>query len=135
MDPAIPTHVRLRRKSATLELRYADGDAFALGAEFLRVHSPSAEVRGHGRGQETLQSGKRRVAITAVEPVGRYAVRLTFDDGHDTGIYSWEYLRELGGNEKTLWRKYLERLAAAGATRDPLPPDTQVIKVRPAPSG
>jgi len=83
------------------------------------VYSPSAEVRGHGPGQETLQIGKREVAIKSVEPVGHYALRPTFSDGHDTGIYSWEYLHELGANHDELWRRYLDRLHAAGASREP----------------
>ncbi len=91
---------------------------FRLPCEFLRVYSPSAEVRGHGPGQEVLQVGKREVEIGAVEPVGSYAVRLVFSDGHDTGLYSWEYLHHLGMNQDRMWRDYLERLAKADASRD-----------------
>jgi DUF971 family protein len=102
-----------------LEVAYSDGRRYSLPCEFLRVHSPSAEVRGHGPGQETLQVGKRDVAITELEAVGHYAVRPKFSDGHDSGIYSWDYLYELGANQEDLWQRYLERLAAAGASRDP----------------
>lgn len=130
----IPIDIKLHRKSATLELIYADGSALTLSAEFLRVHSPSAEVRGHGKGQETLQTGKRHVQITQVEAVGNYAIKLSFDDGHDSGIYSWSYLLQLGRDQDTLWQDYLARLSAAGASRDTLPADTQVITIMPSPS-
>jgi DUF971 family protein len=113
----IPTDVKLHQASRVLELVFPNGRHFRLPYEFLRVHSPSAEVRGHGPGQETLQIGKQDVTITAVEPVGHYALRPTFSDGHSTGIYSWEYLYELGERQDDLWRRYLERLAAAGASR------------------
>ena len=102
-----------------LELGFADGHAFRLPYEFLRVYSPSAEVRGHGPGQETMQVGKKDVTITEVEPVGHYAIRPVFSDGHATGIYSWDYLQELGLHQDEMWQRYLERLAAAGASRDP----------------
>ena len=102
-----------------LELGFADGHAYRLPYEYLRVYSPSAEVRGHGPGQETLQAGKRDVTIASVEPVGHYALRPTFSDGHSTGIYSWDYLYDLGERHDELWRRYLERMAAAGASRDP----------------
>ena len=125
------TDIKLHKKSAILELCYHDGSSCSLSAEFLRVHSPSAEVRGHGKGQEVLQSGKRHVKLVNVQPVGNYAVKLVFDDGHDTGIYSWEYLRELGQDEKELWHSYLAKLQAAGKTREPLPADTQVIHIKP----
>jgi len=114
----VPTEVKLHQTSRVLELTFADGHAFRLSYEFLRVHSPSAEVRGHGPGQETLQVGKKDVAITDVEPVGHYAIRPTFSDGHDTGIYSWEYLHDLGLRHDELWRRYLERMAEAGASRE-----------------
>jgi DUF971 family protein len=114
----IPTEIRLHQASRVLELVFANGRHFRLPYEFLRVNSPSAEVRGHGPGQETLQTGKRDVTITTVEPVGHYALRPTFSDGHDTGIYSWDYLYDLGERQDELWRRYLERLAAAGASRD-----------------
>jgi DUF971 family protein len=100
-------------------MAFSDGSSFRLTCEFLRVHSPSAEVRGHGPGQEQLQTGKKDVQITAVEPVGAYAVRLVFSDGHDTGLYSWEYLYHLGVNQDRLWRDYLQRLQAAGGSREP----------------
>lgn len=129
-----PSELKLHKKSGTLELVYSDGTAHTLSAEFLRVHSPSAEVRGHGKGQEVLQIGKREVKITSLEAVGNYAIKPNFDDGHNTGIYSWDYLLELATNQKSLWQEYLVKLQAAGATRDSLPPDTQVIQVKPAPS-
>ncbi|MGB1639796.1 MAG: gamma-butyrobetaine hydroxylase-like domain-containing protein [Pseudohongiellaceae bacterium] len=127
----IPTEIKLHRKSATLELTYAEREPVLLSAEFLRVHSPSAEVRGHGRGQEVLQTGKRYVAIKHIESVGNYAIKLSFDDGHDSGIYSWDYLLELGENEGSLWQDYLAKLQQAGQTREPLPADTQVIQIKP----
>jgi len=115
----LPTEIKLHQASRVFEIAFADGRRFRLSYEFLRVHSPSAEVRGHGPGQETLQTGKRNVTISEVEPVGHYAVRPTFSDGHDTGIYSWDYLYDLGERQDELWRRYLERLDAAGASRDP----------------
>lgn len=134
MDSVIPTEIKLHKTSATLELVYADGSSRSLSAEFLRVHSPSAEVRGHGKGQEVLQTGKRNVAIQHIQAVGNYAIKLSFDDKHDSGIYSWEYLKELADNEKSLWQQYLAKLQAAGATREPLPPGAQVITIKPSPS-
>ena len=113
-----PTEIKLRQQSRVMELSFADGRQFALSYEFLRVHSPSAEVRGHGPGQEVLQSGKQAVDIVAVEPVGHYAIQPRFSDGHDTGIYSWDYLYELGVDRDRLWNEYLKRLAAAGASRE-----------------
>jgi DUF971 family protein len=101
-----------------MELSFADGTRFRLPYEFLRVYSPSAEVRGHGPGQETLQVGKREVTIAEVEPVGNYAIRPKFSDGHETGIYSWDYLYELGSRQEAMWGRYLKRLEAAGASRD-----------------
>ena len=124
-----PVGIRLRRKSGLLELTYADGSTCVLPAELLRVYSPSAEVKGHGKGQEVLQSGKRHVAMTDIEAIGHYAIRLTFDDGHSPGIYSWEYLYRLATEKDALWQQYLDRLQAAGASRDALPADTQVIKI------
>jgi DUF971 family protein len=115
----IPTEITLRKKSRLLVVGFGHGVAFDLPFEFLRVHSPSAEVKGHGPGQETLQTGKENVQITAVEPVGHYAVRLVFDDGHDSGLYTWQYLHELGENRSTLWQAYLDRLKAAGYARQP----------------
>jgi len=101
-----------------MEIVFSDGRSFRLPYEFLRVHSPSAEVRGHGPGQEVLQVGKRAVDIRSVEPVGSYAVQPVFSDGHSTGIYSWDYLYELGSRQEELWSKYLEKLGQAGASRD-----------------
>ena len=108
-----PTELRLRRQSKLLEVAFGDTERYQLPFEFLRVHSPSAEVKGHGPGQETLVLGKQDVDVRAIEPVGQYAVRLSFDDGHDTGLYSWKYLRELGQNQQKLWQQYLARVAAA----------------------
>ena len=127
----IPTEIKLYRKSARLELTYAEGKPVVLSAEFLRVHSPSAEVRGHGRGQEVLQSGKKYVAIQHIEAVGNYAIKLNCDDGHDSGIYSWEYLLKLGEQQGSLWQDYLAKLQEAGQTREPLPTDTRVIQIKP----
>ena len=114
-----PTEITLHAASRVLEIAFDDGRSFRLPYEFLRVYSPSAEVRGHGPGQETLQTGKRDVTIKDVEAVGHYAIRPTFSDGHDSGIYSWDYLYELGTGQDALWERYLARLAAAGASRDP----------------
>jgi DUF971 family protein len=114
-----PVEIKLRQKSRLMEIAFSDGSQFELSYELLRVYSPSAEVRGHGHGQEVLQAGKRDVEITSLEPSGSYAVQPTFSDGHDTGIYSWEYLYWLGENRERLWREYLERLEQAGASRDP----------------
>ncbi|MCG5496270.1 gamma-butyrobetaine hydroxylase-like domain-containing protein [Ectothiorhodospira variabilis] len=112
-----PTDIRLHQQSRVLELVYTDGETHRLGCEFLRVHSPSAEVTGHGPGQEVLQVGKEDVNITGIEPVGHYGIKLVFSDGHDTGIFDWNYLYHLGVNQTQLWDKYLERLAAAGHQR------------------
>jgi DUF971 family protein len=120
-ESPIPTDVKLHQVSKVLELAFADGRAFRLPYEFLRVHSPSAEVRGHGPGQETLQVGKKDVTIDEVEPIGHYAIRPKFSDGHDTGIYSWEYLHDLCVRQDALWQDYLDRLAAAGASREAPP--------------
>jgi DUF971 family protein len=116
-----PTEIKLRQKSRLMELVFSDGSRFELSYELLRVYSPSAEVRGHGPGQEMLQVGKRDVDISSLEPSGSYAVQPTFSDGHSTGIYSWDYLYWLGKNRETLWREYLERLEQAGASREPGP--------------
>ena len=115
---ATPTEIKLHQKSRVLEIAYADGKSFSLPCELLRVYSPSAEVRGHGPGQEVLQAGKKDVGITRVEPVGTYAVQLFFSDGHDTGIYSWDYLYDLGVKHAANWKSYLARLERAGASRD-----------------
>ena len=120
-ESPIPTDVKLHQVAKVLELAFADGRAFRLPYEFLRVHSPSAEVRGHGPGQETLQVGKKDVTIDEVEPIGHYAIRPKFSDGHDTGIYSWEYLHDLCVRQDALWQDYLDRLAAAGASREAQP--------------
>ena len=114
-----PTEIKLHQKSRILEIAFDDGKRFSLPCEYLRVFSPSAEVRGHGPGQEVLQVGKRDVEIKEIEPVGNYAVKLGFSDGHDTGLYSWEYLHELGEKQESSWKSYLARLEQAGASRDP----------------
>ncbi len=112
-----PTDIKLHQKSRTLEISFDDGSRFSLPCEYLRVYSPSAEVRGHGPGQEVLQIGKESVNITAIEPVGSYAVCLHFDDGHNTGIYSWDWLYHLGQEQGKLWAEYLARLEQAGHQR------------------
>ncbi len=117
MATAKPTEIQLHQKSRILEISYEDGAHFELPCEYLRVYSPSAEVQGHGPGQEVLQLGKEDVSITAIEPVGHYAVKLVFDDGHDTGIYVWDYLYELGANKAQKWEQYLKRLKEAGYQR------------------
>ena len=114
----IPTELTVRMQSRVLEIAFDDGAAFSLPFELLRVYSPSAEVRGHGPGQETLQTGKRNVELTALEPVGNYAVQPHFSDAHNTGIYAWDYLYWLGANQAQLWEDYLQRLEAAGYTRE-----------------
>lgn len=116
-----PTDIKLHQKSRVLEIAFDDGSHFQLPCEFLRVYSPSAEVRGHGPGQEVLQFGKENVNITHIEPVGSYAVCLHFDDGHATGIYSWDLLHNLGSNQDLLWKQYLERLEKAGRPRKVTP--------------
>lgn len=116
-----PTEIKLHQKSRKMEIAFSDGSQFELSYELLRVYSPSAEVRGHGPGQEVLQAGKRDVQILSLEPSGSYAVQPVFSDGHDTGIYSWDYLYWLGKNCDKLWREYLERLEKAGASREPGP--------------
>ena len=113
-----PTAIKLHQQSRVLEIAFADGRSFRLSCELLRVYSPSAEVRGHGPGQEVLQVGQREVAIKEVEAVGHYAIRPTFSDGHSSGIYSWDYLYDLGDRQDVLWQRYLERMAAAAASRE-----------------
>jgi DUF971 family protein len=113
-----PTEIKLHQKSRLMEIAFSDGKIFRLPYEFLRVNSPSAEVRGHGPGQEVLQAGKREVDIRSLDPVGSYAVQPTFSDGHATGIYSWDYLYYLGENHERLWAEYLEKIKQAGASRD-----------------
>jgi len=117
-DAPIPTEIKLHQKSRLMELTFADGQRFELSYELLRVYSPSAEVRGHGPGQEVLQTGKKNVEILEVEPMGHYAIRPQFSDGHATGIYSWDYLYDLGVHRDRLWQEYLARLEAAGASRE-----------------
>ena len=114
----IPTEIKLHQQSRVMEIAFNNGRCFELSYEYLRVYSPSAEVRGHGTGQEVLQTGKKNVAISEIEAVGRYAVRPTFSDGHNSGIYSWEYLFMLGERRDQLWNQYLESLSDAGASRE-----------------
>jgi DUF971 family protein len=113
-----PTEITVHQRSRLLEVAFEDGQIFKLPFEFLRVYSPSAEVRGHGPGQEELQVGKRDVEISKVEPVGQYAIQIHFSDGHSTGLYSWEYIYEIGTKQGDMWQYYLDRMQAAGASRD-----------------
>ena len=115
----LPTEIKLHQKSRVLEIAFADGATFRLPCEFLRVYSPSAEVRGHGPGQEVLQTGKKDVEILRIEPVGQYAVQLHFSDGHSTGIYSWDLLYDYGARQDEMWQSYLKRMKDAGASREP----------------
>jgi len=117
MSDPLATEIRLRRASRVLEVSFEDGSRFELPFEYLRVHSPSAEVKGHGPGQEVLVLGKENVLVTAVEPVGQYAVKLVFDDGHDTGLFTWKYLHELGRERTKYWARYQERRARAQHAR------------------
>ncbi|MCU0734748.1 MAG: DUF971 domain-containing protein [Methylotetracoccus sp.] len=117
MSEHLPADIKVHRRSRLLALTYPDGQCFELPCEYLRVYSPSAEVRGHGPGEEVLQVGKENVNIDAIEPMGHYGIKLRFSDGHDTGIYTWELLHDLGSRHDALWKRYLERLAAAGYTR------------------
>ncbi|MBM2882902.1 DUF971 domain-containing protein [Chromobacterium phragmitis] len=117
-EAAQPVEIQLHQISKVLEIAFDDGARFELPCEYLRVYSPSAEVRGHGVGQEKLQTGKRHVGITALEPMGHYALKITFDDGHDSGLYRWSYLYELGAKRDQYWQQYLDKLAAAGASRE-----------------
>jgi len=114
-----PTEIKLHQKSRVLEIAFDDGRSFRLPYEFLRVHSPSAEVRGHGPGQEVLQTGKKEVEIMRAEAVGSYAIQLSFSDGHETGIYSWDLLYQFGEEQEPMWRHYLDRMEKAGASREP----------------
>ncbi len=114
-----PTEIRLKKAEKVLEVEFDDGQTFAFPAEFLRVESPSAEVQGHGADQKTIVAGRRHVGILEVEPVGNYAIKIVFDDLHDTGLYSWNYLYKLGQQQDTLWAAYLEALEAKGLSRDP----------------
>jgi len=117
-DTPIPTDIKVRTQSRVLEIAFDNGTSYSLPFEFLRVYSPSAEVKGHGPGQETLQTGKRDILLTALEPVGNYAVQPHFSDGHNSGIFSWTYLYWLGSNQARLWEEYGQRLEAAGHTRE-----------------
>lgn len=125
-----PSAIHLHRKSGELEIQFSDLPNARLSAEYLRVYSPSAEVRGHGPGQETLQTGKKDVLIEHIEAVGHYAIKLRFSDGHDSGIYSWTYLRDLTVNQDAYWTDYLQRLQEAGARREALPVGVQPITLR-----
>jgi DUF971 family protein len=122
-SPVKPSELKLRRRSRVLEVRYPDGRLDQLSFEYLRTHSPSAEVQGHGPGQDVLQIAKENVQVIGLEPVGQYAVRLTFDDGHDTGLYTWKYLRELAEQHAVNWARYLKRLDQIGYQRKPVQPD------------
>jgi len=115
----VPTEIKLHQQSRLLEISFADGKRFELPYELLRVYSPSAEVAGHGPGQEVLQVGKKDIDITHVEPVGSYAVQFVFSDGHDSGIYSWDYFYRLGMHQDEKWQNYLQRIQNAGASREP----------------
>ncbi|MDH4216953.1 MAG: DUF971 domain-containing protein [Gallionella sp.] len=115
---AHPTEIKLHQQSCNLEIAFDDGAHFTMPYEYLRVQTPSAEARGHGPGQETLQTGKKNVKLLNVEPVGTYALKLIFDDGHDSGLYTWEYLYELGQHQDAIWKEYLAKLEAAGASRE-----------------
>jgi len=115
-----PTEIKLHQKSRILEISFAGGKTFQFPCEFLRVYSPSAEVRGHGPGQEVLQVGKKNVEIKHIEPVGTYAIQLTFSDGHDTGIYSWDLLYDYGLHQEEMWRRYVKRMEEAGVSREPV---------------
>jgi DUF971 family protein len=115
-----PTEIRLQTKSRQVVVAFDDGNRFELPFEYLRVSSPSAEVQGHGPGQGVLQTGKENIRVIAIEPVGHYAVRLVFDDGHDTGLYTWKYLYELGIGQESNWQAYLDQLKAAGYARQPV---------------
>ncbi len=120
-----PSKIRLHKLSQQLELHFAEDVVLLLSAEFLRVHSPSAEVKGHGVGQEVLQFGKKAVQISQLEPAGHYGIKIHFDDGHNTGIYTWDYFYELGKNYEQFWNAYLEKLHQSGKSREP---DAQVVK-------
>jgi DUF971 family protein len=113
-----PVSITVHQQSRVLEVGFSDGHAFRIPFELMRVYSPSAEVQGHGPGQEVLQTGKREVVLTALEPIGNYAVQPSFSDGHDSGIFSWDYLYHLGADQQELWRRYEERLREAGVDRD-----------------
>ena len=136
-DTPTPQDITVHSASKVLEIAFSDGQSFRIPFELMRVYSPSAEVQGHGPGQEVLQTGKRDVTLVNLEPVGNYAVKPTFSDGHDSGIFSWDYLNQLCTQKDVLWAKYLEDLAAAGASREPAPTarslseQVQVITIAP----
>ena len=113
-----PTEIKLHQKSRILDITFSDGKAFQFSCEFLRVHSPSAEVSGHGPGQQVLQTGKKMVSIQKIEPIGNYAIQLNFTDGHNTGLYSWDLLYNYGLNQDKIWQRYLQRMEEAGASRE-----------------
>ena len=125
-DMPVPSRIVVSESKDALHMEYQGDVRFQLPAEYLRVFSPSAEVRGHGKGQEVLQTGKRHICISALEKSGNYAIRITFSDGHDSGIFAWDYLFELGSNQTDNWADYLQKLHTAGASRDP---DVQVVKL------
>ncbi len=117
-DTPHPTEIKLHQQSRVLDITFSDGKVFQFSCEFLRVHSPSAEVSGHGPGQEVLQTGKKTVNIRKIEPVGNYAIQLNFTDGHNTGLYSWDLLYNYGLNQDKMWQRYLQRMEEAGASRE-----------------
>ncbi len=127
MSQAAPKKIQWQKRSKALLLEWPDGVSHSLSFELLRVCSPSAEVQGHGPGQAVLQTGKKNVNLKAINPVGRYAVQLVFDDGHDSGIYSWSFLRRLGDEQEQYWTDYLEALHKAGASRDP---EVQIVQIQ-----
>lgn len=126
MTQDAPESIKYHRSDRTLEVTFRGEAPVSLSAELLRVFSPSAEVQGHGPGQEVLQTGKAEVGITAIEPVGHYAVQISFDDGHSSGLYTWTYLAQLASERQILWQRYLEKLDDAGASRDP---STDIVRV------
>jgi DUF971 family protein len=117
-DTPRPIEIKFHKQSKLLDIAFSDGKAFQFSCEFLRVHSPSAEVGGHGPGQEVLQTGKKTVTIVRIEPVGNYAIQLHFSDGHNTGLFSWDLLRRYGLNQDEMWQRYLQRMQEAGASRE-----------------
>lgn len=117
-DTPIPVEIKLRKQSRVLEISYEDGQTYSLDFEYLRVYTPSAEARGHGPGQETLQTGKRNVTLDGIEPVGTYALKLVFSDGHDSGLYSWDLLHNLAVHQQELWQEYLSQIEKQGLSRD-----------------
>ena len=126
MTQKAPESLKYRRSDRTLEIKFPNQESVDLSAELLRVLSPSAEVQGHGPGQEVLQTGKANVEITAIESIGHYAVQISFDDGHSSGLYTWTYLAQLANEKRTLWQRYLKKLEDAGASRDP---STDIVRI------